>query len=131
MAGSEDPVTAPLPAAAVDSPAERPLGILLVPASAIVFGLTGVLTRSIHADPLVITCWRGFFGSILIAAYVLWWRRRSGTRRSLRLGWRGWLLAVEGAAASVAFIAAFKLTYVANVSSTPRRPSSPRCWPGC
>lgn len=114
MAGSEDPVTAPLPAA-VDSPAEWPLGILLVSASAVVFGLTGVLTRSIHADPLAITCWRGFFGSVLIA-YVLWRRRRSGTRRSLRLGWRGWLLAVEGAAASVAFIAAFKLTYVANVA---------------
>jgi drug/metabolite transporter (DMT)-like permease len=75
-----------------------------------------VLTKSIHADPLTITCWRGFVGSILITVYVLWRRRRSGGRESLRLGWRGWLLAVEGAAASIAFISAFKFTYVANVA---------------
>ncbi|WP_292248572.1 DMT family transporter, partial [Mesorhizobium sp.] len=96
--------------------AERTLGIVLVSASAVVFGLTGVLTKSIHADPLTITCWRGFVGSILITLYVLWRRRRSGGRESLRLGWRGWLLALEGAAASIAFIAAFKFTYVANVA---------------
>ncbi|PBB34617.1 MULTISPECIES: DMT family transporter [unclassified Mesorhizobium] len=99
-----------------DATAERMLGVVLVSASAVAFALTGVLTKSIHADPLTITCWRGFFGSILIALYVLWRRRRSGGRESLRLGWRGWLLAVEGAAASIAFIAAFKYTYVANVA---------------
>ena len=102
--------------AAADVAAERTLGIILVSASAIAFALTGVLTKSIHADPLTITCWRGFFGSILISLYVLWRRRRSGGRESLKLGWRGWLLAVEGVAASIAFIAAFKFTYVANVA---------------
>jgi len=96
--------------------AERTLGIVLVSASAVAFALTGVLTKSIQADPLTITCWRGLVGSILIGIYVLWRRRRSGGRESLRLGWRGWLLAVEGAAASIAFIAAFKFTYVANVA---------------
>jgi len=92
------------------------LGIILVSCSAAVFALTGVLTKSIHADPLTIICWRGFVGSILITLYVLWRRRRSGGRESLRLGWRGWLLAVEGALASIAFISAFKFTYVANVA---------------
>ncbi|TKB43299.1 MAG: EamA family transporter, partial [Mesorhizobium sp.] len=88
----------------VESARERTLGIILVSASAAVFGLTGVLTKSIHADPLTITCWRGFVGSILISLYVLWRRQRSGGRGSLRLGWRGWLLAIEGALASIAFI---------------------------
>jgi drug/metabolite transporter (DMT)-like permease len=97
--------------------AERTLGIVLVAASAAVFGLTGVLTKSIHADPLTITCWRGGIGSVLIGLYVLWRRARAGMPRpSLKLGWRGWLLAVEGAAASIAFISAFKFTYVANVA---------------
>ena len=95
---------------------ERTLGIILVSASAAVFALTGVLTKSIHADPLTIICWRGFVGSILITFYVLWRRQRSGGRESLRLGWRGWLLAVEGALASIAFICAFKFTFVANVA---------------
>ncbi|WP_192181279.1 DMT family transporter [Mesorhizobium amorphae] len=99
-----------------DTAAERTLGIMLVSASAAFFALTGVLTKSIDADPLTITCWRGFVGSILITVYVLWRRRRAGGRESLGLGWRGWLLAVEGALASIAFIAAFKFTYVANVA---------------
>ncbi|MER9732040.1 DMT family transporter [Mesorhizobium sp. M0217] len=99
-----------------DTAAERTLGIMLVAASAAFFALTGVLTKSIHTDPLTITCWRGFVGAILITFYVLWRWRRSGGRESLRLGWRGWLLALEGAAASIAFISAFKFTYVANVA---------------
>src|SRR5580765_8443420 len=101
---------------APDLAAERTLGIILVSSSAAVFGLTGVLTKSIQADPLTIICWRGFVGSILVALYVLWRRHRSGGRESLRLGWRGWLLAVEGALASIAFISAFKFTFVANVA---------------
>lgn len=109
-------IPAKLAKGAADPAAERTLGIVLVSASAVAFALTGVLTKSIHADPLTITCWRGFFGSFLITLYVLGRRRRSGGRECLRLGWRGWLLAVEGAAASVAFISAFKFTYVANVA---------------
>jgi drug/metabolite transporter (DMT)-like permease len=95
---------------------ERMLGIVLVSASAAVFGLTGVLTKSIHADPLTITCWRGLVGAIFITLYVLWRGRHANPRPSLKLGWRGWLLAVEGALASIAFIAAFKYTFVANVA---------------
>jgi drug/metabolite transporter (DMT)-like permease len=101
---------------AADLAAEHTLGVVLVSSSAAFFALTGALTKSIHANPLVITCWRGFVGSILISLYVLWRRRRSGGRETLRLGWRGWLLAVEGALASIAFISAFKFTYVANVA---------------
>jgi drug/metabolite transporter (DMT)-like permease len=95
---------------------ERALGIGLVIASAAVFGLAGVLTKSIHADPLTITTWRGLVGGLLIAVYVAWQRRRAQTRQPLRLGWRGWLMATTGALASIAFIAAFKNTYVANVA---------------
>lgn len=102
--------------AITDPAAERTLGIILVSSSAAVFGLTGVLTKSIRAEPLTIICWRGFVGSILVALYVLWRRHRSGGRERLRLGWRGWLLAVEGALASIAFISAFKFTFVANVA---------------
>jgi drug/metabolite transporter (DMT)-like permease len=96
--------------------AERMLGITLVSSSAAVFGLAGVLTKSIDADALTINCWRGLVGAVLITAYVLWRRGKGGSPRTLRLGWRGWLMALIGAAASIAFIAAFKHTYVANVA---------------
>jgi drug/metabolite transporter (DMT)-like permease len=97
-------------------PTNRPLGIALVAGSAAVFGLAGVLTKSIQADALAINCWRGLFGALWITAYVLWRRRGTVPAASLRLGWRGWLLVGIGAAASIAFIAAFKNTYVANVA---------------
>lgn len=95
---------------------ERTLGIVLVGGSAAIFGLAGVLTKSIHADPLTINCWRGLVGGLLITGYVLWRRRGSASPSSLALGWRGWLMAVLGALASIAFIAAFKHTYVSNVA---------------
>lgn len=94
--------------------ADHRLGVGLVAISSTIYGLAGVLTKSISADPLTVACWRGLLGGILIAAYVFW-RRRGPGRESLRLGWRGWLMAVVGAVASVAFICAFKNTYVANV----------------
>ncbi|WP_269931568.1 DMT family transporter [Aminobacter sp. HY435] len=90
------------------------LGVALVSASTVVFGFAGVLTKAIDADPLTVTCWRGLIGGLLMTAYVLW-RRRGIGGESLRLGWPGWLLAVLGTIASIAFIAAFKNTYVANV----------------
>lgn len=99
---------------ASETAAQHRLGMLLVAASAAVFGLAGILTKSVDADPLTITSWRGLIGGMLISAYVLW-RRRNGTGESLHLGWQGWLLAVLGTISSVAFIAAFKNTYVANV----------------
>ena len=98
----------------IEQTAERSLGALLVGLSAAVFGIAGVLTKAISADPLVINCWRGFFGGLFITAYVLFRRSRNGA--SMRLGWRGWLLAFVGGTASIAFIAAFKAGYVANVA---------------
>jgi drug/metabolite transporter (DMT)-like permease len=96
--------------------AGRFLGATLVIASAAVFGLAGVLTKSIAADPLTIACWRGLVGGVFITLYVVA-RAPAGRRLSgFRLGWRGLLLATIGAVASVAFIAAFKHTYVANVA---------------
>ena len=86
---------------------------MLVIASAAVFSLSGVLTKMIASDAWTIACWRGLIGGGLIALYAL--LRRDGGSRP-KLGWKGWLLASVGSAASIAFIAAFKLTYVANVA---------------
>jgi len=95
---------------------ERLLGALLVIASALVFSLSGVLTKAIAADAWTIVCWRGLVGGLLVAAYVAWLGRDKPLADSFRLGWRGWLLASVGSLASLAFIFAFKLTFVANVA---------------
>ncbi|MEM7222662.1 MAG: DMT family transporter [Pseudomonadota bacterium] len=94
-----------------DGRAAHLLGVSLVIASALVFSLAGVLTKMIQADAWTIACWRGLIGGLLILAYVAWSRRES-----VWLGWRGWLLASVGSAASLAFIFAFKMTYIANVA---------------
>ena len=92
------------------------LGAFLVIASALVFSLAGVLTKMISADAWTISCWRGLLGGVLIVAYVAWLGRRKALRETFQLGWQGWLLATVGSIASLAFIFAFKLTYIANVA---------------
>ncbi len=104
----------------MDHSAIRPdahtIGVGLVIASALAFSLAGILTKLISADAWVISCWRGLVGGVLIAGYVAWLGRREPLRETFRLGRQGWLLATVGSAASLAFIFAFKLTYIANVA---------------
>ena len=94
----------------------RVLGIALVVASTAFFALAGVFTKAIAADAWTIASWRGLVGFVVIAAYVLIRRYGFGHAGSLRLGWRGWLLAIVGGTASIAFISSFKYTFVANVT---------------
>ncbi len=92
------------------------VGAGLVLASALAFSFSGVLTKSIASDVWTITCWRGLIGSLIVFAYVFWRNGRSHKTAVFRLGWRGWLLATVGSLSSIAFIASFKMTYVANVA---------------
>lgn len=98
-----------------ESGGARAAGVALVVGSAILFSLTGVLTKTIESGGWTILCWRGLIGGAAIALYVLCRRRGRPARAAFRLGWRGWLLATVGGLASLAFIFAFKLTYVTNV----------------
>lgn len=91
-------------------------GVALVLASAVVYSLTGVLTKAITADGWTIVCWRGLIGGALVAVYVAWQDRAKPLNARFRLGWQGWLLASVGSLASIAFIFSFKLTYVGNVA---------------
>lgn len=90
-------------------------GVLLVLGSAAAFSLAGVLTKLVASDAWTVVCWRGFFGAPLIVLYVMWRARGRPLGATFRLGWRGWVLATITSLTSAAFIAAFKLTYVANV----------------
>jgi drug/metabolite transporter (DMT)-like permease len=95
---------------------ERTAGIVMIVASTAFFGLAGVFTKTIAADAWTIAGWRGLSGAILMAAYVLWRARGTPLKPALRLGPRGWTLAMVGAVASILFISAFKHTNVSNVS---------------
>jgi drug/metabolite transporter (DMT)-like permease len=103
-------------AAPASSDRRHRLGVMLVLLSAVMFSLSGVFTKVIESGTWIILVWRGLIGAGLIFAYVRWRRRREPGTHSPRLGWRGWVLASVGSMASIAFIASFKLTYVANVT---------------
>lgn len=100
----------------VDVVRHNRMGIVLVFLSAVMFSLSGVFTKAIHSGTWTILVWRGLIGAALILAYVLWRHHRDPGDNVLRLGWRGWVLASVGSMASITFIAAFKMTYVANVT---------------
>ena len=91
-------------------------GTGLVIASALFFSLSGIFTKMIEADVWTIACWRGLVGAIFIALYSVHRGEVNLKQLDLGLGWRGLILASVGSIATLAFIGAFKLTYVANVA---------------
>ncbi|WP_227269671.1 DMT family transporter [Roseobacter weihaiensis] len=92
------------------------LGGGLVILSALAFSMSGVLTKVIESDGWTILCWRGLVGGLLVALYVELRRGAHSRGSAFGLGKEGWLLATVGSLASITFIYAFKLTYVANVA---------------
>lgn len=92
------------------------LGSSLVLVSAVLFSLSGVLTKAIDAGSWTILTWRGLIGGVGIAIYVAVKGRGRGATEIFRLGRTGWFIATVGAVGSVTFIFAFKNTFVANVS---------------
>ncbi len=94
----------------------RSLGASLVLASAVLFSLSGILTKAIEAGSWTILTWRGLVGGTGIACYVWLRNRRRPLSQVFRLGRDGWILAIVGGVGSITFIVAFKNTFVANVS---------------
>ena len=93
----------------------RALGVGLILGSAVFFALAGIFTKAIASDLWTISSWRSLVGGAIIMAYVLWRGRGRPLKGSLSLGWRGALLALTSALASLSLVASFKHTYVSNV----------------
>ena len=92
----------------------RVIGIGLVMVSALIFSTAGLFTKGVLASAWDIIFWRGLFAAIFTTAYVVW----RGTFRAdfINMGWSGMAAALVGASGTAAFIPAFKLTSIANVS---------------
>ena len=89
-------------------------GLMLVMTSAVVFSTAGLFTKGVTADAWSVIFWRGLFafGFTLIYIYV----KRTFEHEILRMGKPGLVAAIISAAGTAAFIPAFKLTSIANVS---------------
>ncbi len=92
----------------------RVIGIALVVVSALVFSTAGLFTKGVQAAAWDVIFWRGLFAALFTTAYVLW--RGSFRAEFIDMGYSGWAAALIGASGSAAFISAFKLTSIANVS---------------
>jgi len=92
------------------------LGVLLVTVSTLAFSTTGFFTRLITVDAWTILFWRGLFGALFIAVYVVWEHRRTTYRVVSAMGWPGGVVMIASTVTMVAYIPALKLTTVANAT---------------
>ena len=91
-------------------------GSLVVAASAIAFSTAGLFTRLIVADVWTMLFWRGLFGGLLIAVYIVWEERAATRAAFAAIGWAGLLTASCSTVATICFIAALRETAVADVT---------------
>jgi drug/metabolite transporter (DMT)-like permease len=90
-------------------------GTVVVLLSAVAFSTAGLFTRLIETDVWTMLFWRGLFGGLLIAAYVVW-RDGAGTVAAIRrIGRPGLVAAGCSTAATICFINALRETSVADV----------------
>jgi len=69
----------------------------------------------VEADIWAVQFWRALWSGLFILTYVTV-REVDGRLAGIRnLGWPGWAVAIVGAAATLCFLAAFRLTVAANV----------------
>lgn len=89
-------------------------GVLYVCLSALAFSTAGIFTKSVEASAWDVIFWRGLSGALFTILFLL---MKSGIKDELsRFGKSAALVAILGASGTAAFIPAFKLTTVANVS---------------
>ncbi len=89
-------------------------GAFLIVISAITFSTAGLFTKGVEAGSWDVIFWRGVFA----AAFTMLWTINRGTLRQnfFGMGYSGWAVGVVGALGTAAYIPAFKLTTIANVS---------------
>ncbi len=93
---------------------EYAIGIMLLVAAAVTYSTAGIFTKGVIAGAWAVIFWRGLFA----VAFTTGWTISQGTFRNnfFGIGYSGWAVCIIGAVGTAAFIPAFKLTSIANVS---------------
>ena len=95
-------------------PNEYHCGVLLIVVAAVTYSTAGLFTKGVNAGSWEVIFWRGLFAAGITAA----WSMKRGALRAdfLEMGRSGLAVGIIGALGTAAFIPAFKLTSIANVS---------------
>lgn len=90
------------------------IGVLLLISAAVTYSTAGLFTKGVMAGAWAVIFWRGLFA----ATFTVFWTINRGTFRHnfQDMGRTGWAVGIIGAIGTAAFIPAFKLTSIANVS---------------
>ncbi|MEP0961422.1 MAG: DMT family transporter [Roseobacter sp.] len=89
-------------------------GVILILAAAIAYSTAGLFTKGVIAGAWAVIFWRGVFA---VGFSVAWTIHKNTFRQNfLQFNASGWTVAIVGAIGTAAFIPAFKLTSIANVS---------------
>ena len=91
------------------------LGIVLVVLSAFAFSTAGFFTRLIETDAWTMLFWRGLFGGLFIAGFVVWRERTQTVAAFRRIEWAGLVVAGCSTMATICFVNALRETTVADV----------------
>lgn len=93
---------------------EYSVGVILLIVAAVTYSTAGIFTKGVVAGAWSVIFWRGVFA----AGFTTGWTLGKGTFRQnfFNMGKSGWAVGVIGAIGTAAFIPAFKLTSIANVS---------------
>jgi len=92
------------------------LGLALITASAVAWSTAGLFTRLLALDSWTMLAWRGLFGALGIAVFMVILDRRNAWASALRMGWPGLLFTVCSAVGMMFFITALNHTTVAHVA---------------
>jgi drug/metabolite transporter (DMT)-like permease len=90
-------------------------GPVLVLLSALAFSTAGLFTRLIEVDVWTMLFWRGLFGGLFIAGFVVWRDGALAVAAARRIGVPGLVAAGCSTAATICFVNALRETTVADV----------------
>jgi drug/metabolite transporter (DMT)-like permease len=92
------------------------LGLALITASAVAWSTAGLFTRILALSGWTMLVWRGLFGALGIAVFMVILEGREAVASVRRMGWPGLLFAVVSAVGMVFFISSLTHTTVAHVA---------------
>jgi drug/metabolite transporter (DMT)-like permease len=92
------------------------LGALLTAASAVAYSTAGFFTRLIPLDAWTILFWRGVFGGLFLAAWIVWQERKATLEAFRAIGTLGLACAACSTLATICYINALQRTSVADVT---------------